>query len=96
MSSRAPPQLQAQASQIPPQAPVVQPLMQPVPLQTAGIEKWLQRLAHRVDLSTVSGMLLPSPAPPAYTYTQSEDRDQAYSTSGSTHLIPTSAPGLYG
>ena len=42
MSSRAPPLLQAQAPQIPPQAPVVQPTMQQVPLQTAGIEERLQ------------------------------------------------------
>ena len=96
MSSRAPPLLQAQASQIPPQAPVVQLTIQEVSLQGAGIEERLQRLAHGVDPSTTSGILLLSPAPPAYTSVQSEDGNQAYSTSGSTHLIPTSAPGMYG
>ena len=44
---------------------------------------------------TSSRLLLPSPAPPAYTSAQSEDGQQAYSTAGSTHLIPTSAPGMY-
>ena len=87
---RAPPQLQTQASQIPPQSPVVQLTMQQVPLQTTGIEEKLQKLAHRVDPLTVSRMMPPSPAPPAYTSAESEDGNQAYSTTRSTHLIPTS------
>ena len=44
----------------------------------------------------MSGLMPPSPASPAYTSAQSEDGNQAYSTTGSTHLIPTSAPGMYG
>ena len=40
-------------------------------------------------------LLLPSPAAPAYTSAQSEDGQQAYSTAGSMHSIPTSAPGMY-
>ena len=44
---------------------------------------------------TTSGLLPPSPAPPAYTSAQSEDGHQAYSTMGLTHSIPTSAPGMY-
>ena len=47
--------------------------MQQVLLQTAGIEERLQCLANGVDLSTTSGLLPPSPAPPAYTSVQSED-----------------------
>ena len=43
----------------------------------------------------MSGLLPPSPAFPAYTSAQSEDIHQAYSTAGSTHSIPTSAPGMY-
>ena len=66
-----------------------------VPLQAAGIEERLQCLANGVDPLTSSRLLLPSPAPPAYTSAQSEDRKQAYSTAGSMHLIPTSAPGMY-
>ena len=72
-SLRAPPLLRAQSSQIPPQSPVVQLTMQQVPLQTAGIEERLQQLAHRVNPSTASGMMPPSPTPPAYTSVQSED-----------------------
>ena len=75
---------------------MVQLTIQQVPLQTTGIEARLQRLAHRVNLLTTSRLLLPSPAPPAYTSVQSEDGNQAHSTTGSTHLIPTSAPGMYG
>ena len=37
-----------------------------------------------------------SSIPPAYTSAQSEDGNQVYSTSGSTHSIPTLAPGVYG
>ena len=44
---------------------------------------------------TVSGRMPPSPAPLAYTSAQSEDGNRAYSTSGSTHSIATSAPGMY-
>ena len=51
MSLGAPPLLQAQASQSPQQAPVVQTTIQQVPLQTAGIEERLQRLANGVNLS---------------------------------------------
>ena len=69
--------------------------MQQVPLQTAGIEERLQCLANGVDLSTASGLLPPSPAPTAYTSAQSEDGECTYSTAGSAHSIPTSAPGMY-
>ena len=69
--------------------------MQQIPLQTTGIEESLQQLANRIDPSTTSVGVPPSIAPPAYTSTQSEDGNQAYSTSGSTHSIPTSAPGMY-
>ena len=64
---------QAQPPQSPQQAPVIQETMQQVPLQTAGIEERLQCLANRVDPSMASGLLPPSPAPPAYTSAQSED-----------------------
>ena len=37
----------------------------------------------------------PSPSPPTCTSAQSEDGNWAYSTSGSTHSTPTSAPGMY-
>ena len=47
--------------------------MQQVSLQIAGIEEKLQWLTNGVDLSTASGLLPPSPAPPAYTSVQSED-----------------------
>ena len=73
MSLGAPPLLQAQASQSPQQAPVVQMTIQQVPLQTARIEERLQRLANGVNPLTTSGLLLPLPAPPAYTSAQSED-----------------------
>ena len=95
MSSGPPPLLQAQASQSPQQAPVVQMTIQQVLLQTAGIEERLQRLANGVNPSTASGLLLPLPAPPEYTSVQSEDGNQAYSTTGLTHSIPTSAPDIY-
>ena len=65
--SGAPPLSQAQPSQSPQQAPVIQETMQQVLLQTAGIEERLQCLANRVNLSTASGLLHPSPAPPTYT-----------------------------
>ena len=58
---------QAQPSQTHQQAPVTHKTMQQVPLQAAGIEERLQCLANRVDQSTLSGLLPPSPAPPAYT-----------------------------
>ena len=95
MSSGAPPLSQAQPSQSPQQAPVIQDTMPQVPLQTAGIEERLQCLANGVNLSTVSGLLPPSPAPPTYTSVQSEDGQQAHSTVGSAHSIPTLAPGMY-
>ena len=66
-SSGAPPLSQAQPPQSHQQAPVIQETMQQVPIQTAGIEERLQCLANRVNLSTMSGLLLPSPAAPAYT-----------------------------
>ena len=67
MSSGAPPLSQAQPPQSHQEAPVIQETMQQMPLQTAGIEERLQCLANRVVLSTTSGLLPPSPAPPAYT-----------------------------
>ena len=67
MLSGAPPLSQAQPPQSHQQAPLVQETMQQVPLQTAGIEERLQHLANGVDLLTASGLLPPSPAPPAYT-----------------------------
>ena len=69
--------------------------MQQIPLQTAGIEERLQQLPNRVNPSTISVGVPPCITPPAYTSTQSKDGNQAYSTSGSTHLIPTLAPGMY-
>ena len=60
----APPLSQAQPPQIHQQAPVIQEIMQQVPLQTTGIEERLPCLANRVDSSTTSGLLPPSPAPP--------------------------------
>ena len=67
MSLGAPPLSQAQHPQSHQPAPVIQETMQQVLLQTAGIEERLQCLANEVDPSTVSGLLPPSPAPPAYT-----------------------------
>ena len=67
MSLRAPPLSHAQPSQTHQQAPVTHETMQQVLLQAAGIEERLQCLANRVDQSTSLGLLLPSPAPPAYT-----------------------------
>ena len=74
---------------------MIQETIQQVPLQTAGIEERLQCLANGVDPSTMTGLLPSSPAAPAYTSVQSEDRQRAYSTAGSAHLIPTLAPGMY-
>ena len=67
MSLRAPPLSHAQPSQTHQQAPVTHETMQQVPLQAAGIEEMLQCLANGVDQLTSSGLLPPSPAPPAYT-----------------------------
>ena len=67
MSLGAPPLSQAQPPQSHQQALVIQETMQQVPLQTAGIEERLQCLANRVNSLTTSGLLPPSPAPPAYT-----------------------------
>ena len=67
MSSGAPPLSQARPPQSHQQAPLVQETMEQVPLQTAGIEERLQHLANRVNPSTASGLLPPSPAPPMYT-----------------------------
>ena len=66
MSSRAPPLSHAQPSQTHQQAPVTHETMQQVPLQAAGIEERLQCLANKVNQLTSLGLLLPSPAPPAY------------------------------
>ena len=65
---------QAQPSQTHQQAPVTHETMQQVPLQAAGMEERLQCLANGVNQSTLLGLLPPSPAPPAYTSAQSEDR----------------------
>ena len=74
MSLGAPPLLQAQASQSPQQAPVVQMTIQQVPLQTARIDRkatetgqWSQPIDHIRIITALS------PAPPAYTSAQSED-----------------------
>ena len=67
MSLRAPLLSHAQPSQTHQQAPVTHKTMQQVPLQAAGIKERLQHLANRVNQLTLSGLLLPSPAPPAYT-----------------------------
>ena len=67
MSLGAPPLSQAQPPQSHQQAPVIQETIQQVLLQTAGIEERLQCLANRVNSLTTSGLLPPSPAPPAYT-----------------------------
>ena len=74
MSPGEPPLPQAQPPQSHQQAPLVQETMQQVLLQTAGIEERLQHLANGVNPLTASGLLPPSPAPPAYTSAQSEDR----------------------
>ena len=66
-SSGAPPLSQAQCPQSHQQAPAIQETMQQAPLQTAGIEERLKHLPNRIDPSTMSGLLPPSPAPPAYT-----------------------------
>ena len=63
MSLRAPPLPQAQPPQGHQQAPLVQEMMQQVPLQTARIEERLQHLANGVDPLTMSGLLPPSAAP---------------------------------
>ena len=56
MSSGAPPLSQAQPSQSPQQAPVIQETMPQVLLQTAGIEERLQHLANGVNqLTTLRG-----------------------------------------
>ena len=66
-SLRTPPLSQAQPSQTHQQAPVTHETIWQVPLQAAGIEERLQCLANGVNQSTSSGLLPPSPAPPAYT-----------------------------
>ena len=73
-SLREPPLSHAQPSQTHQQATVTHETMQQVPLQASGIEERLQCLANGVDHSTSSGLLLLSPAPPAYTSAQSEDK----------------------
>ena len=66
-SLRAPPLSHAQPSQAHQQAPVTHETIQQVLLQAAGIEERLQPLANGVDQLTSLGLLLPSPAPHAYT-----------------------------
>ena len=90
-----PPLSWAQPSQSLQQAPVINETIQQVLLQTAGIGERLQHLANRVNPSTTSVLLPPSPAPPAYASAQSENGQRAYSTAGSAHSIPTLAPGMY-
>ena len=65
-SSGAPSLSQTQPPQNHQQTPVIQETMQQVLLQTAGIKERLQCLANGVNSSTTSGLLPPSPAPPAY------------------------------
>ena len=48
--------------------------MQQVLLQIAWIEERLQPLPNGVNSLTVSGLLPPSPVPPAYSSAHSEDR----------------------
>ena len=67
MSLRAPSLSHAQPSQTHQQTPVTHETMQQVLLQAAGIEERLQHLANGVNQLTSLGLLLPSPAPPAYT-----------------------------
>ena len=66
-SLRTLPLSQAQPSQTYQQAPMTHETTWQVPLQAAGIEERLQHLANGVNQSTSSGLLSPSPAPPAYT-----------------------------
>ena len=68
---------------------------QETPLQATGIEERLQHLANGINPSTVSTLLPSSPALPVYASAQSGYGQGAYSTVGSTHLIPISAPGMY-
>ena len=67
VSSRTPPVPQAQPSVSYQQAPVIHKMTQQVPLQVTDIGERLQCLANGVDQSTSLRLLLPSPAPPAYT-----------------------------
>ena len=94
-SSRTPPVPQAQPSASYHQAPVTHEMTQQVPLQATDTGERLQHLANGVNQLTSLRLLPPPPAPPAYTSAQSEDGQQAYSTAGSMHLIPTLAPGMY-
>ena len=67
-SSGAPPLSQAQHPQSHQPAPVIQETMQQILLQASGmIEERFTSLANKVDPLTASGLLLPSPAPHAYT-----------------------------
>ena len=92
---RTPPVPQAQPSESHQQTPVTHETIPQVSIQAAGIEERLQCLANGVDQSTSLRLLPPSPAPPAYMSAWSKDGQWAYSTAGSMHLIPTSAPGMY-
>ena len=94
-SPRTPALSQDQPAQTHQQAPVTQKTIWQVPLQATGIEERLQCLANGVNQSTSSGLLPPSPAAPAYTSARSEDGQWSYSPAGSTHSIPTLAPGMY-
>ena len=58
------------------------------------IDQRLQQLAMSADGVTVSPTLR-GILPPAYPGKEGMDQNQAHSTAGSTHSIPTSAPGMY-
>ena len=67
--------------------------MQVVPMLTIG--ERLQLLASSAD-----GVTVPTPSggtpPPTYMEGDRMDPGRAYSTAGSAHSVPTSAPGMYG
>ena len=64
---RTPPVSQAQPSMSYQHAPVTHEMTKQVPLQATDIGERLQCLANGVDQLTSLRLLLPSPAPPAYT-----------------------------
>ena len=66
-AKRTPPVPQSQPLESHQQTPVTHETIPQVPLQAAGIEERLQCLANGVNQSTLLRLLLPSPAPPAYT-----------------------------
>ena len=67
MSLRTPPVPKAQPLENHQQAPITHETIPQVPSQAAGLEERLQCLANGVNQSTSLRLLLPSPAPPAYT-----------------------------